>query len=238
MLKNNNYKRTIFSWSIYDFANQPFTTIILTFVYSTFFTDFIAPSAEEGVVLWGRCVAISSLFIALLSPIMGAIADKGGYRKIFLVFWTWVCIVFSYLLYYPNKGDIYVALLFFCIANIGFEMGGVFLNAYLPEIAPKNKIGRISGYGWSFGYIGGLIALGICFILFINPEVPINPFSKEILNKDTGEHIRIINMFIAIWLAVFSLPTFIFLNDKKERAKINFDIIKKSFLSIHLSFLL
>ena len=79
-----NYKKTIFSWSIYDFANQPFTTIILTFVYSTFFVDFIATSPEQGAVLWGRTVTISSLFIALLSPIMGAIADNGGHRKIII----------------------------------------------------------------------------------------------------------------------------------------------------------
>ena len=93
---------------------------------------------------------------------MGAIADRGGYRKLFLIFWTWICILFSFLLYFPLPGDIFIALLFFCIANIGFEMGGVFLNAYLPEIAPKDKIGRISGYGWSLGYVGGLIkAFGI-----------------------------------------------------------------------------
>ena len=73
----NNYKRTIFSWSLYDFANQPFTTIILTFVYSTFFTDFIAPSGEIGAIMWGRAVSISAICVAILSPVMGAIADNG-----------------------------------------------------------------------------------------------------------------------------------------------------------------
>ena len=115
---NNN--RTIFSWSIYDFANQPFTTIILTFIYSTFFVDFIASNPEEGTIMWGRAVTISSIIIALISPIMGAIADRGGYRKILLIFWTWVCIIFSFLLYFPTQGEIFNALLFFCIANIGF----------------------------------------------------------------------------------------------------------------------
>ena len=74
-MKSDNYNRTIFSWSIYDFANQPFTTIILTFVYSTFFVDFIASSGESGAILWGRAVTISSIIIALLSPLMGAVAD-------------------------------------------------------------------------------------------------------------------------------------------------------------------
>ena len=84
----------------------------------------------------------------------------------------------------------------------------VFLNAYLPEIAPKEKIGRISGYGWSFGYIGGLIALAICFVLFATPD---SMFYSR-LDNSTGEHYRVINIFIAIWFAVFSIPTFLTLN--------------------------
>ena len=232
----NNYKRTIFSWSLYDFANQPFTTIILTFVYSTFFTDFIAPSGEVGAIMWGRAVSISAICVAILSPIMGAIADNGGYRKTFLIFWTWICIIFSFMLYFPLKGEMVFALALFCIANIGFEMGGVFLNAYLPEIAPKNKIGRISGYGWSFGYIGGLLALLICFTLFIDPDTPVNLFTGNFLNKDSGEHIRIINVFIAIWFAVFSIPTFVFVKGAQKRMKIHTGIIKESFLSMQATF--
>ena len=233
----NSYKKTIFSWSIYDFANQPFTTIILTFVYSTFFADFIAPNAEEGAIMWGRAITISSLTIAFLSPIMGSIADSGGYRKYFLVFWTWICIIFSFLLYFPIQGEIFNALLFFCIANIGFEMGGIYLNAYLPEIAPKSKIGRISGYGWSFGYIGGLLALTISFLLFIQPENPVNPITSVLLDKSSGEHIRIINILIAVWFAIFSIPTFLFVKDSKKIKKINFLLIKESFNNILKTFL-
>ena len=231
-----NYKRTIFSWSLYDFANQPFTTITLTFIYSTFFVDFIALDTGSGAVMWGRTVAISSIFIAMLSPIMGAVADNGGYRKIFLFFWTWICILFSYLLYYPQQGDIFQSLLFFCLANIGFEMGGVFLNAYLPEIAPKGKIGRISGYGWSFGYIGGLIALSISFLLFIYPDNPVNPYTGELLNKQNGEHIRIINILIAIWLAIFSIPTFLFVKSVEKPKRINAAIFIDSFKSLKNTF--
>ena len=95
----------------------------------------------------------------------------------------------------PQQGDVFSALLFFCIANIGFEMGGVFLNAYLPEIAHKHKIGRISGYGWSFGYVGGLIALAFCFVSFVLPDNPLNPLTGNILDKSSYEHIRIINVF-------------------------------------------
>ncbi|MAN35361.1 MAG: MFS transporter [Candidatus Marinimicrobia bacterium] len=236
-MSNKNYKRTIFSWSIYDFANQPFTTITVTFIYSTFFASTIFLGTEEaGVSAWGKAITISSILIALLSPIMGAIADMGGYRKLFLVFWTWVCILFSFLLYLPQQGDVFSALLFFCIANIGFEMGGVFLNAYLPEIAPKHKIGRISGYGWSFGYVGGLIALAFCFVFFVLPDNPLNPLTGNILDKSTYEHIRIINVFIAIWFAVFSIPTFIFVKGSKVSKNKSKKIISKSFKTIFNTF--
>ena len=236
-MSNKNYKRTIFSWSIYDFANQPFTTITVTFIYSTFFASTIFLGTEEaGVSAWGKAITISSILIALLSPIMGAIADMGGYRKLFLVFWTWVCILFSFLLYLPQQGDVFSALLFFCIANIGFEMGGVFLNAYLPEIAPKHKIGRISGYGWSFGYVGGLIALAFCFVFFVLPDNPLNPLTGNILDKSTYEHIRIINVFIAIWFAVFSIPTFIFVKGSKVSKNKSKKIISKSFKTIFSTF--
>lgn len=237
MINRNNYKRTIFSWSIYDFANQPFTTITVTFIYSTFFTSTIFLGSEElGIAAWGKAITISSLIIAFLSPIMGAIADRGGYRKLFLIFWTWICIIFSFMLYFPEPGDVFNALLFFCIANIGFEMGGVFLNAYLPEIAPKNKIGRISGYGWSFGYIGGLIALAACFLLFVVPENPINPLTGNVLDKSSYQHIRIINVFIAIWFAVFSIPTFLFVNSAERIVKLSNNIISSSFKEIKNTF--
>jgi len=197
---------------LYDFANQPFTTLIVTFIYGTFFTQVIAENEIVGTLLWSRGITITAIIVALLSPIMGAIADRGGYRKLYLVFWTWVCIIGSVLLWYPIEGQVVFALTAFIIGNVGFEMGGVFCNAYLPEIAPKEKIGRVSGYGWSFGYVGGLIALIIGYFYFVNPEIPI--FN---LDKITHEHIRGTNIMVAVWFAVFSIPTFLFVHQKEQR---------------------
>ena len=154
-------KLTIFSWSLYDFANQPFTTLIVTFIYGTFFTKVIAENEIVGTLLWSRGITITALIVAFLSPVMGAIADRGGYRKLYLIFWTWVSIAGALLLWFPVEGQVIFALSAFIIGNVGFEMGGVFCNAFLPEIAPREKIGRVSGYGWSFGYLGGLIALAL-----------------------------------------------------------------------------
>jgi len=223
-MANSNYKRTIFAWSMYDFANQPFTTLVVTFIYGTFFTKIIAENEIIGTALWSRAITITALFVAFLSPIMGALADRGGYRKVFLIFWTWVCVVGTFALYFPLPGQVVAALTCFIIANIGFEMGGVFCNAYLPDIAPREKIGRVSGYGWSFGYAGGLLALALCFILFVQPEVPAFGFSTEL-----GENIRATNLFIAIWFAIFSIPTFLWVKDAKKPQRINKHIISSSF---------
>ena len=230
-MANLNYKRTIFAWSMYDFANQPFTTLVVTFIYGTFFTKMIAENEIIGTVLWSRAITITALFVAFLSPIMGALADRGGYRKVFLIFWTWVCIVGTFVLYYPLPGQVVAALTCFIIANIGFEMGGVFCNAYLPDIAPREKIGRVSGYGWSFGYVGGLIALALCFVLFVQPEVPAFGFSKEL-----GENIRATNLFIALWFVIFSIPTFLWVKDTKKPQRIDRHIISSSFSQLKSTF--
>ena len=231
MLINKNNK-TIFAWSMYDFANQPYTTLVITFIYSTYFAKAIAPNEIIGTALWSRAMTITALTVAFLSPIMGAVADKTGHRKLFLIFWTYVCIVGSFALYYPLPGEIYKALFWVVISNVGFEMGGLFCNAYLPDIAPKDKIGRVSGYGWSLGYLGGLIALGIGYMFLVSPENPMFGFSKEL-----GENIRATNIMVAIWFIIFSIPVFMGLSGT---AKVNKSSSKNiwldSFLEIKSTF--
>ena len=196
---------------MYDFANQPFTTLVVTFIYGTFFTKVIAENEIVGTMLWSRGITITAIIVALLSPIMGAIADRGGYRKLYLIFWTWVSIIGALILWFPVEGQVVFALTAFIIGNVGFEMGGVFCNAFLPEITTKKNIGRVSGYGWSFGYVGGLVALAIALLLFVNPDIPI--FN---LDKTTHEHIRATNIMVAIWFAIFSIPTFLYVNQEKR----------------------
>ena len=227
----SSYKRTIFSWSMYDFANQPFTTLVITFIYSTYFVKAIAPDEIIGTVLWSRGITITAIVVALISPIMGAIADQGGYRKLFLIFWSWVCIIGSFFSFYAMPGEITKALFWVVLANIGFEMGGVFCNAYLPHIAPKEKIGRISGYGWSFGYVGGLISLVIVMVLLVNAETPAFGFSTE-----NGENIRATNLLVAIWFAIFSIPTFLWVKDKPISQKMSFSLVKSSYTQIKSTF--
>ena len=207
----DNYRKNIFIWSLYDFANSSFTTLVVTFIYATYFTEAIAENKIIGTTLWSRAVSLTAIIVAIASPIMGSIADKFGLRKTFLAIMTYISIFGSVMLYYTMPGEVIKALTWFVIANIGFELGSVFYNAYLPEIAPENKIGRVSGFGWSFGYIGGLLCLVVALVGFVQPDIPWFGFSKE-----AGEHIRATNLLVAIWFSIFSLPMFLLLNTKTK----------------------
>jgi UMF1 family MFS transporter len=203
-------RKEIWSWCFYDFGNSAFTTLVITFIYSTYFTKAIAENEIDGTFLWSQAIAITAVIVSLLSPILGAIADKGGYRKIFLALTTYISIGATALLFFPIKGQILFALILVVIANVNFELGGVFYNAYLPEIVSLKKIGRISGIGWGAGYLGGLLAMLVAMIGFVSPDVPW--FG---LNIDTGEHIRATNILVAAWFFIFTLPAILYLKEKK-----------------------
>ena len=126
---------------MYDFANQPFTTLVVTFIFGTYFTEVVGEDSIIGTFQWSWGISVTALIIAFLSTVMGAIADQGKLRKHFLVFWSLICVVGSLMLYDSVSGKIFYSLFWFVFGNIGFEMGSVFCNAYLTHIAPRNKMG-------------------------------------------------------------------------------------------------
>jgi len=231
MSEKSYSSRSIWAWALYDFANSPFTTLIVTFIYAAYFTQAIAPDEIRGTALWSRGVTITAIVVALLSPIVGAVADRGGFRKLFLLISTSVCVVATALLYPILPGQVMAALAMFVVANVAFEMGMVFYNAFLPDIAPPERIGRISGYGWGLGYLGGLLALAGALIMFVQPEVPWFGFSKE-----AGEHIRATNLLVAVWFAVFSLPIFLLVKEDKSRVTKGGGILDASFRQLSGTF--
>ena len=202
--------RAIWAWSLYDFANSAFTTLVITFIYATFFVKGIAPDETTGAVLWAwAVVAPTAVAVALLSPLLGALADRTGTRKRALAVSTVVTVVGTALLFFPQRGDVWQAVVLVVVANIAFEVGQVFYNAFLPEIAPPDKIGRVSGWGWALGYLGGLL----CMALALAWSCPTcAPFG---LDKATGEHVRVTNLLVAGWFALFSLPAFLVLREPR-----------------------
>jgi len=205
-------KKTIYSWVMFDFANSAYTTLVVTFIYGTYFVKAIAPDEISGTALWSRGITITALVVAFLSPVLGAIADQSHLRKQFLYLSTAITVIGPGLLYFVEPGQVVLALVAFVASNIAFEFTNVFYNAFLPDIAPKNKIGQISGIGWGMGYIGGLLAMVVAMVGFVSPEVPWFGLSRE-----TGAHIRATNLLVAGWFALFSIPFFVFVRQPLKK---------------------
>ena len=201
------------SWALYDWANSPFTTLVITFVFPAYFSQAIVGNEIEGTKLWGYTTSISALIIAIGSPILGAIADAGGPRKPWLFIFTAICVVGSWMLWYayPTVDSIFWVMLWVILANIGFELGIVFNNAMLPDLAATSRLGRWSGWSWGLGYIGGLAALVVTLLFFVQAENPLFDLSKE--NQDL-EHIRVVGPFVAIWFVIFVWPMIVFTRDR------------------------
>lgn len=210
-------RKTLAAWCFFDWANSPFTTLVVTFIYGTYFTKAVARDEIIGTAQWSRGVTITALAVALLSPVLGAAADRGGLRVRYLLWSTLLCIAATAALTFvapTSPNAVLVALTLFVIANIGFEMGMVFYNSLLPAIASPKKIGRVSGYGWGLGYAGGLAALVVALAGFVQPEVPWFGLSKV-----AGFNIRATNLLVAGWFLLFSIPFFVLVRERRRHVE-------------------
>ena len=208
-------KKAIWSWAFYDFGNSAFTTLIVTFIYGVVFAQRIAPDGDAGTALWANGIATTAIIVALTSPFLGVMADRGGHRRRYLMITTIVAISGSALLYFAVPGQVWFALAVFVVANVAFELSGVFYNAYLPDLTTSDNIGKISGYGWSLGYLGGLIAMAIALVGFIRPETPWFGFGAG--EDALFQNERATTLVVAIWFAVFAIPMFLWVPDSENK---------------------
>ena len=207
--------RVIWSWALYDWANSAFTTLVVTFIYSTWFSKAMAPDEVTGTAWWSRAVATSAILTAVLSPVLGAAADRAGARKRFLAVTTALCIAATTVLAFippslPNAA--LVALVVYVLADWGFETGYTFYNAFLPQIASPERIGRVSGYGWGLGYAGGLVCMAIALVGFAGDHPWFGMSTAE------GFNFRATNLLVAAWYLVFALPLFLVVPEQRAAA--------------------
>lgn len=188
----------VFYWSLFDFANTSFSITIVTFVYAVYFKETVALNQPIGDFYWSLGTGISMMIVASISPFLGAIADHSAGKKRFLLFFTLLCIVSTGMLYFISEGKILLGLILFIFANIGFEAGLVFYDAFLPEISDEKNYGRTSGFGFAMGYIGSFASLVIVYPLVVNDMV------------------RYAFPASAIFFLIFSIPLFLFVPDTKK----------------------
>lgn len=206
MSEKKNINREHRAWYMYDFGNSAYAAVVLLAVYSAYFKGSVVGGAE-GSRLWGVSVGIAMLFTAIIAPILGAIADFSASKKRFLFLFSLVTWIFTALLFFVEKGDIFTGMLFFILAEIGYRGGQVFYNSLLPEIAEPNEIGRVSGNGWAIGNLGGILAL----LLLLPPIV---------LIKGTTLPVRIAFPATAIFFALSTIPAYRWIKERASAQKL------------------
>jgi UMF1 family MFS transporter len=192
-------KKKIFIWTLFDFANTSFSIVVVTFLYAVYFKKVVAQGQPIGDLYWSLGTSIAMIITAIISPVLGAIADYSAGKKRFLLFFTLLCIAATSSLFFVGSGDVFWGVAIFILANVGFEAGLVFYDSFLPEITEPKNFGRVSGYGFAMGYLGSLATLAIIY-----------PFIQaEMINESFP--------VAALFFLLFSLPLFIYLRDNRKK---------------------
>jgi UMF1 family MFS transporter len=215
-------RAAIAGWVLFDWAAQPFFTLVTTFVYAPYFASAIASDPTEGQALWGYAKAAAGLCIAVFSPVLGAIADAAGRRKPWIAAFGALLVVGSWMLWFGKPGEgVMLVLVCFALASIGAEFATVFNNAMMPTLVPRERLGRLSGTGWATGYVGGLLSLVLVLgFLAATPQsgktlIGLTPLFG--LDAATREGDRATGPLAAIWFVIFVLPLFLYTPDHPGR---------------------
>jgi UMF1 family MFS transporter len=216
-------RRAIAGWVLFDWACQPFFTLVTTFVYAPYFASVVVGDGARGQALWGFAAGTAGIVVALFSPVLGAVADATGRRKPWIAAFGLLLIIGSFALWFGRPGDantIAIVLVAFVIGSIGVEFASVFNNAMMPTLVPQSRLGRLSGLGWAMGYVGGLVSLAFTLVfLAANPQtgrtlaglVPLFGLDASLSEGD-----RATGPLSALWFIVFVLPLFLFTPDGKK----------------------
>jgi MFS transporter, UMF1 family len=220
-------RSAVISWIFFDWAAQPYFTLITTFIFAPYFATHVAADPASGQSLWGFATAAAGLVIALMSPVLGAIADASGRRKPWIAAFGALLVIGASLMWFGKPGDVSVIpalLLAFGIATIGVEFATVFNNAMMPTLVPPDRIGRLSGTGWATGYVGGIISLILVLgFLAADAETGRTLFGfVPLFGLDPVSHQgdRITGPLTGIWFIIFVLPMFLLTPDYPAKRKL------------------
>ncbi|MGD9917119.1 MAG: MFS transporter [Paenirhodobacter sp.] len=219
-------RKRIWGWWFFDWASQPYNTLLITFIFAPFMEDLLG-SGTTAQTVWGYGVGLAGIVIALASPFLGAIADRSGRRMPFIWLFSLMYVLGAWGLWYAEPGNFNLILIMtsFAIGMIGMEFATTFTNAMLPDLAPREQIGKVSGSGWAFGYVGGMLCLIIMLTLLqVNPKtghtlVGLPPMFS--LDPATREDTRVVGPLTAVWYAVFMIPFFLWVREPRHPGAIS-----------------
>ena len=204
-------ERGAFSWSLFDWANSPFPTVVVTFVFAVYFQGLVGDDVR-ATELWGYAIAVSALAVAIIGPVAGATADATRRRKPWIAACSALMVVGCAGLWFaaPGPWSISRVLILVAFANFGFELSMVFYNAMLPDLAGPSRLGRLSGRAWAMGYAGGIACLAIALWGFVLADPP--PFGLDAAPEHV-EHVRAVALLVVVWFLAFGWPLFVFTPD-------------------------
>lgn len=209
-MSNPASKREIFGWAMYDVANQAYTTVVISFIYSAFFVAYIVPdSAAWQDAYWSIALIGSTLLAMVLSPWVGQRIDEGASKKRLLAWTTLVCAAFTCALWFVSPGDVWLGVCLILVTNTAWMLGEAIISAFLPDIAARKNMGLISGLGWGIGYIGGLISMVLVTIIMVRADPA----------AETATYIRQNQwamVAISVYFVLFAVPTFVLLKDRRQ----------------------
>ncbi|MDH5577972.1 MAG: MFS transporter [Betaproteobacteria bacterium] len=198
--------REVWAWSMYDFANSGYTTVVITAVYNAFFVAAIAGRAPWATFAWTAALSVSYLAVLLSAPLVGAWADAHAAKKRLLLYATVGCVLFTAALYFTSPGAVALAMALIVLSNFFFSTGENLIAAFLPELADSRAMGRVSGWGWAFGYVGGIVSLGISLAYITWAQGA---------GRSGDQFVPVTMVITAVVFALCATPTFLLL---KERA--------------------
>jgi UMF1 family MFS transporter len=221
-MANVSLRKRIWGWFFFDWASQPYNTLLITFIFAPYVKELFGDGTTAQSA-WGFGIGAAGLVIAVLAPVLGALADTGGNRMRWIWLFSIMYVVGAAGLWYAAPGDFSLVLIltFFAIGMIGMEFATTFTNSMLPDLGTPEEIGRISGNGWAFGYVGGLIALVIMLLFFadnattgrtligLEPAFGLDPADRE--------GTRFVGPLVAIWFVVFMIPFFLFVREPRTQ---------------------
>lgn len=203
-------RRELLAWMMYDFANSGYTTVVLTAIFNVYFVNVIAggvdkSSQAEATLLWTVAIAVANGLVLLSAPVLGAIADHLAAKKRLLLVSSLGCVIATALLSLAGPGDVALAMTLLIIATVMFATGENLIAAFLPELATQEHMGRLSAWGWTTGYLGGLLVLGLCLAIIMGGEA--RGFSAQ-------QTVPLTLLLVAIAFALAAMPTFLWLRER------------------------